>query len=74
MAAGLQPGQTFLYLRQTLLDVTRLEIKDDGTAVAEYSWRWAPSYEGEHLGIRAPEPVTARARFRSADGAWRLVR
>jgi hypothetical protein len=74
MAAGLQPGQTFLYLRQTLIAITRLDRKDDGTVVAEYRWHWAPSYEGEHLGIRASEPITSRARFRNAGNGWRLVR
>lgn len=74
MAAGLQPGETFLYLRRTLIAITRLDRKDEGTIVAEYRWQWAPSYEGEHLGIQASEPFTGKARFRNAGDGWRLVR
>jgi hypothetical protein len=74
MAAGLQSGQTFLYLRQTLIDITQLNRKDDGTMVAEYRWHWAPSYEGEHLGIQASEPMIGKTRFKNAGGGWRVVR
>jgi hypothetical protein len=74
IAAGLQPGATFPYLRKTLIAITQLNKKDDATVVAEYRWRWAPSYEGEHLGIKASEPMTGKARFRNQGDGWRLVR
>ena len=74
MAAGLQPGDTFPYLRKTLIAVTQLTRKDDGTVIAEYRWHWAPSYEGEHLGIQASAPIPGRARFRNPGDGWRLVR
>jgi hypothetical protein len=74
MAAGLQPGQTFLYLRQTLIAVTKLETRNDGTVLAEYRWRWAPSYEGEHLGIQPSDAFAGRARFRNVGDGWRLAR
>ncbi len=74
MAAGLHAGQTFLYLRQTLIDITHLTSKDDGTMVAEFRWRWAPSYEGEHLGIQASEPMIGRMRFRNTPDGWHVVR
>jgi hypothetical protein len=74
MAAGLQPGQTFLYLRRTLIAITRLDSKDGGTMVAAYQWRWAPSYEGEHLGIQPSEPFPGTARFRKVGGEWRMAR
>jgi hypothetical protein len=74
IAAGLRPGETFPYLRKTLIAITQLTRKDDGTMVAEYQWHWAPSYEGEHLGIRPSEPFSGRARFRNPGDGWRLVR
>jgi hypothetical protein len=74
MAAGLRPGETFPNLRQTLIAITQLNRKDDGTVIAEYRWHWAPSYEGEHLGIQASEPITGRVRFRHVADGWRLVR
>jgi len=74
IAAGLQPGQTFLYLRRTLIAITGWTRRPDGTVVAEFRWRWAPSYEGEHLGIQASEPITSRVRFRNAGDGWRVVR
>jgi hypothetical protein len=74
IAAGLRPGETFPYLRQTLIAITDLSRKPDGTVVAEYRWHWAPSYEGEHLGIQPSAPLTGRARFRNPGDGWRLVR
>jgi hypothetical protein len=74
MAAGLQPGETFLYLRKTLIDVVRLSKKDSETMIAEYRWRWAPSYEGEHLGIQPSGPMAGKARFKNSGGGWRLAR
>jgi hypothetical protein len=74
IASGLQPGQTFLYLRRTLIAITGWTRRPDGTVVAEFRWRWAPSYEGEHLGIQASEPITSRVRFRNAGDGWRVVR
>jgi hypothetical protein len=74
MAAGLQPGETFPYLHKTLIAITQLIPKDDGTVVVEYRWHWAPSYESEHLGVQAAEAITSRARFRHVGNSWRLAR
>jgi hypothetical protein len=73
IAAGLQPGQTFLYLRKTLIDIVRLIRKDNDTMIAEYRWRWAPSYEGEHLGIQPSTPMAGKARFKNNGDGWRLA-
>jgi hypothetical protein len=74
IAAGLQVGQTFLYRRQTLVGIARLVEQEDNTTLVEYSWNWAPTFEGAHLGISASQPVTARATFKRAGSGWRLAR
>ena len=73
IAAGLQPGQTFLYRRQALGEVTRLVRQDHKTTIVEYSWHWAPSYEGEHLGIRASPPARGKATFTLSDNGWHVA-
>lgn len=73
LAAGLQMGQTFLYRRQTLGAITRLVRQDDATMFVEYSWHWAPSYEGVHLGIPASAPAKGTATLRRSDQGWRVA-
>ena len=70
IAAGLQTGQTFLYRRQTLGAITRLERQDDATIRVEYSWHWAPSYEGGHLGFPTSAPARGVATLRRTDQGW----
>jgi hypothetical protein len=74
IAAGLQMGQTFLYRRQTLGAITRLVRQDDDTMLVEYSWHWAPSYEGAHLGIPASPPAKGTATLTRSDQGWRVAR
>jgi hypothetical protein len=73
IAAGLQMGQTFLYRRQTLGAITRLVRQDDTTMLVEYSWHWAPSYEGAHLGIPASAPARGTATLKRSDQGWRVA-
>jgi hypothetical protein len=72
-AAGLHTGQTFLYRRQALIAITKLVRQDDHTSVVEYSWNWAPTYEGLHLGISASPPITSKATFKRSDTGWRFA-
>jgi hypothetical protein len=73
MVAGLQAGQTFQYRRQTLVAITALLPQIDGATVVGYSWKWAPTYEGAHLGIRESEPISAQAVFRKSSAGWQVV-
>jgi hypothetical protein len=73
IAAGLRPGQTFLYRRQTLGAITRLVRQDDASVRVEYSWHWAPSYEGGHLGIPTSAPTRGTATLRQTDQGWRVA-
>jgi hypothetical protein len=73
IAAGLQTGQTFLYRRQTLGAITRLVRQDDATIRVEYSWHWAPSYEGGHLGIPTSAPARGVAMLRRTEQGWRVA-
>lgn len=72
-AAGLHTGQTFPYGRQALVAITTLVRQDGNTTVVEYSWNWAPTEGGAHLGIRASPPVTSKATFKSSRTDWRLA-
>jgi hypothetical protein len=73
LAAGLSPGLTFIFRRQTLVEVTRVVQPDADTAVVEYTWQWAPPFESAHLGIRASDPIAARAIVKRSDGEWRVA-
>jgi hypothetical protein len=70
--AGFQPGQRFLYRRQTLVDVEEpIAVKGD-TATVSYRWQWAPTEDGAHLGVRAGDAVRASATFTRSAGRWQL--
>lgn len=70
VAAGLQVGETILYRRQTLLSIDGLAPRTDGTTVVTYTWRWAPSEDGAHLGIPPGAPSSDVATFVRAGGRW----
>jgi hypothetical protein len=73
LAAGMWPGLTFVYRRQTLVEVTRVIQGDAHRSVVEYTSQWAPPFESAHLGIRSSEPFAARAILRRSSGDWRVV-
>jgi hypothetical protein len=70
--AGFQPGQSFLYRRQTLVDVEDQIAVEGNTATVTYRWRWAPTEEGAHLGIHAGDAVRGSAAFTRSAGRWLL--
>lgn len=72
-AAGLQPGQTLLYRRQTLVGVEQLIPEANGTMTGTYSWRWEPTPDGAHLGIPSGAPTRATVRFRRVRGRWEIA-
>jgi hypothetical protein len=73
LAAGFQPGFSYVYCRQTLESIDSLEPQADGSTVVRYQWRWAPTEEGSFLGIKPTDPTSATARFFRRDGEWRLA-
>ena len=58
---------------QTLGAITRLVRQDDASVRVEYSWHWAPSYEGGHLGIPTSAPTRGTATLRQTDQGWRVA-
>jgi hypothetical protein len=73
LAAGLSPGQTFVYRRQSLVAITGTTEQNADTVVVEYTWQWTAPYESAHLGIRASPEEPAKAIFRKTTDGWRLV-
>jgi hypothetical protein len=73
LAAGLRPGQSFVTRRQTLIAVGTITMKNGKTAVVDYTWHWAPSFETQHLGIDPSEPVRSNATFTRESKKWRLM-
>jgi hypothetical protein len=74
MAAGLQPGQSFIYRRQALIAIGKMTVRDERTTRVEYTWHWEPTFEGAHLGIAASEPSRSTATFTRDGTEWRLKR
>jgi hypothetical protein len=73
MAAGLQPGHTFVSRRRELIAVGRIVMKDPQTAVVDYTWHLMPSYETEHIGFAPSEPVRTTATFVRSGKTWSLI-
>jgi hypothetical protein len=72
LAAGLSPGQTFVYRRQTLVAITGTS-QDGDTVLVDYTWQWAPPLDSAHLGVRPSTEISAKALLkRTADG-WRVA-
>ena len=65
------PGPALV--NRTLGTITRLVRQDDGTMLVEYTWHWAPTYEGAHLGIPASSPAQGKATLTRSAQVWRVA-
>jgi hypothetical protein len=73
MAAGLRPGHTFVSRRRELIAVGKIVMKDQHTALVDYTWHWMPSYETGHIGFAPSEPVRTTATFTRKGKDWSLT-
>jgi hypothetical protein len=73
LAAGLSPGQTLLYRRKLLVAITGTTERDLNTLRVEYTWQWAPDYEGAHLGIRPSAESAATATLIKSASGWHVA-
>jgi hypothetical protein len=73
LAAGLSPGFTFVYRKQTLVAITATSPKDDDTVLVDYTWQWAPPLDSAQLGTRPSAEMHAKAVLRRTAEGWRVT-
>jgi hypothetical protein len=73
VAAGLQPGQSFIARRQTLIAIGKIVMRSDQSAAVDYTWHWEPTYEAQHLGFAPTEPRRSVAIFKWDGHAWSVA-
>jgi hypothetical protein len=73
LAAGLQPGQSFVTRQQRLIAVGKIAMRDDRSAVVDYTWHWEPTYEAQHIGFVPSEPKRSTAAFAWSGSHWGVV-
>lgn len=73
LAAGLSPGFTFVYRRQTLVAITGASPQSGDTVLVDYTWQWAPPADSAHLGVRPSTEFSAKALLRRTADGWRVA-
>jgi hypothetical protein len=73
LAAGLSPGFTFVYRKQTLVAITGTSSQDGDTVLVEYTWQWAPPLDVQQLGARPSAEMPAKAVLKRTAEGWRVA-